>query len=415
MIARPFPLTDLRLVYLFAFIVCGFFGLFGSVNSILTGVAGLLALVALLTHRIPVLHTRAAKLMTVLCLLYVGGGLFALALHPDDPANQQHALMRLAVLWFLPLASSLALLDGKSLRKAIKTGAAAGAIATLIFVALELSLWRARAWGGAGNPGPFATVMTVQFGICTAAVFSAKNRWQSVLYLIASVAAALCVLASGMRTVFPALLLIPLFCFLQMQWQTGGLISARKSTAARLLIPALILLGGTIYYLQSDRLVLLWQEVNISLEGEITDTSLGQRLAMWQYARNELAGNWPAGVGLEKALDAMDARTEELYGFGINKTHFHNIIATALLRGGVVDLLSVLALWFSPLIVLFVAPHNAPPVAKCLLASLFLSYSLMALANLAFGHDILDHFFIAMMAISIALLNKDANESAGVN
>lgn len=397
-----------------AAIAAGGFPLIGSVASLCTGVAGFAAFALMLGGKVPVFLNPATRLLSGIIIVYVIAGFAGYALHPEDEANLQQAAMRGTFLWFLPLASLFAVLPAGKLLEAVATGAAAGAMATLAYVGFELLVvGHQRAWGGAGNPGPFATVMTVQFSLCILALFrdSSRTRW---LFAAGAIAAVLCILASGMRTVLPVLLLVPAFeAFDPWRRKTrAGSFGAAKRR--RRIWFVLVLAFAALAVAASGRVWDLQHEFAMTMQGKIAGNSLGHRMAIWQFAADRLPQNWLAGMGQDAAVSDLKAYTHAHFGYALGKTHLHNIALTALFRGGIIDFAATMLMLFSPLLVL-VRHRACNSEGMHFLVYLWLVYFLMAMTNLAFGHDVLDHHFIAMLAAASAiayrpLQEKDAGE-----
>ena len=387
-----------------AALAAGGFPLVGSVATLCTGAAGLVAFFLVLSGRLPLFRHPAIRLLSAVVLAYVGAGFISYVLHPRDEANLEQALMRCAFLWFLPLASLFAVLPARKLLEAIETGAAAGAIATLVYVGFEIFiLHRVRAWGGAGNPGPFATVLAVQFGLCILALFR-ESRSNRVLFAAGAAAAVLCILASGMRTVLPVLLLVPAFEALNL-WRrgTGSNLAAKPVLDTRRLIAfAAVLLLAVIAVAASGRFWNLQAEFAQAMQGDLAGNSLGHRWAIWQFAMERFPGNWLAGMGQDAAVEDLQTYAASRFGLGLHTTHLHNILLTALFRGGIVDFAATLVFLFSPLLVL-ARYRVCNGEGMRVFIYVWLVYFLMAMTNLAFGHDILDHHFIAMLAAASAI------------
>ncbi|MCB1385682.1 MAG: O-antigen ligase family protein [Nitratireductor sp.] len=406
------PARDLTLIGIGAFVLAGFFGLIGSFASAIAGLIGLVSLTAFAAGRIALPANRLVTWMSALILLYVLAGFLGLAMHPGDKSNLETALMRCAFLFYLPLVSLLTVLDHTRLLRTIELGAAIGAIATAAYVVFELAFLHDRAWGGAGNPGPFATVLAAQFTVCLLAAFRHAGS-RRIILLAGSAAAAFCVIASGMRTALPVLVLLPVGLALSLLFRRPELASTDASPPApprNLVLLAGFALVLAIAAASQDRLRELPGELaQISAHGGMNH-SLGHRVAIWHYASETLPDSWLTGIGQDAASDGLAAFTRARYGFELNKSHMHNIMLTALLRGGIFDLVANLALLFSPLLLLLAgARSGARAEGLQLIGALFLPYFLMAMLNLAFGHDVLDFYFVFMLAAGsvIAFLPDD--------
>ena len=397
-----------------AAVAAGGFPLVGSVASLCTGAAGLTAFVLVLSGKLPLFQHPAMRLLSAVIIVYVAAGFVSYALHPQDHANLEQALMRCAFLWFLPLASLFASLSARTLLETIETGAAAGAMATLAYVGFELLVLRhGRAWGGAGNPGPFATVLAVQFSLCILALFRDGER-NRLLFAAGALAAVLCILASGMRTVLPVLLLVPAIELIN-SWrpwrvETRTVSSIQPAGGKRLIWFVLLLLLAVAAVAASDRVWNLQHEFNQAMQGQLAGNSLGQRMAIWQFAVERLPENWLAGMGQDTAVADLQTYTASSFDRSLHTTHLHNILLTALFRGGVVDFAATLMFLFAPLVVII--RHRAfNGEGMRLFVYLWLVYFLMAMTNLAFGHDVLDHHFIAMLAAASAIAYRPLQET----
>jgi O-antigen ligase len=400
------PIHDrVNLVYLA--LLYAMLGLGGSVFSILVIGALSFCMIKLLAGRLSPSSDPMARSMALAGGLYFLTGA-AMALFQPDGGNLSLLWERAPFLGFLPLFSQLVLSGRDTLREGLETGALIGAIGLGIWVAVELVLFPdavsgVRAHGPSGNPGPLATTAALLFAASLFAVIHNTGR-RRLLAMIATVCAALTVGLSGMRTLLPALVLIPLLCLVAFPQMRKA--AARPLNLA-LLAASLALFVAIAGSLIADRIgVSVDYLAGNGLQPSGTD-SLGQRIAMWSCAWDAFQTAPLFGLGRSDALDFMTGCTLDLTGHGLSYSHFHNAIFTSLAFGGLVELAATLLLLLVP--AFWAWRHRADPEARygcALIAAILIVFGLNGVANIMLDHDIHDALFIHATTLALAMMAK---------
>lgn len=385
----------------------GGFPLLGSIASGLTGLIGLAGLWAYWRGHLRPARSTFTTCMTAAIVLYILSALLSLAMHPSDSGNQNQFLMRLAFLWFLPLASLIALLPPAHIVKTVEIAACIGAMAAGLIAVLEVVFFRERAWGNAGNPGPYALIVSVQYAICVLALGN-KGPKEQMFFAAGAAAAAWCILASGMRSFLPVIVLFPALLAVPAIARTGK--EKRFGAGGRQAVFLIAILAiSLVMVLSHERIWALHNELSMVFSGVPSDTSLGHRHAMLLYANEHLTDAWPLGIGQSAAMAGLETYTAFNFGFSLEKTHLHNVFLTAYFRGGILDLatttLFILAL---PLCGFIHWLSGEGGFHWRLASAVWLPYLLGSQLNLALGHDVLDHFHVFMLAV-IAALSSSGN------
>lgn len=375
-------------------------GLGGSLFSVLVFMALAFALAKAVTGRLALVRDPAIVAMAVAGLIYYVSGVLMIALNMDDAGNYELLLQRLPFLGFLPLFAQLALSDPPALRRALEQGALIGALGVGLWAGWDLLAGMPRAEGAPGNSGPFATTAAILFGICLLGLANAR-RGHAILLALGAVSAAFALVASGMRTLYPALIVLPLVALIVLpdlrhrlsgRWALAGL-------AAALIV--LVAAGG----IMGQRYLAFIADLELAGLEPTASSSLGQRLAMWQCALAGAADVPLFGMGRHDALVFMGQCTHELTGQPITHTHFHNVALNALVMGGLVELVAVGALLIVPVVVALRACRD--PETRHGAALVFVvatAFGLNGLANITFGNDIHDALFIHAVTVGMALM-----------
>ena len=386
-------------------LLAGGFGLLGSVASFMVSFSALFIIILFVFGKISVFAPPDVRRIAFLFLVYFLAGCTLAAIHYDPQASLQVFVMRLAFLGFLPLVSAFALTAPSQLRHSIEVGASAGAILTAAYAAYEITYLHERAWGAADNPGPFAVVMSVMYSACILGCIRPKFNNGTLLRIAGAAAAAFCILASGMRALLPMLIFAPAVAAWT-NFRLSGHISWKSVIGVSMF--AFVVLAALSSGFVSKRLSQIETDISQIQQNNSYNTSLGQRIIIWDYAWQKIPESPWLGFGEKKSAEDLAEFSKNEYGIDIFKSHFHNIVATSLMRGGILELIATIALLFGP--VMFAFGRRFEPMSRYgvgLMVCLTLTYLCSGLLNIGFGHDIMDHVFIFMMAVSCAITFND--------
>lgn len=381
-------------------------GMGGSVFSIMAVGAAVFSAAKIFLGRLTMTRQPMILSLAVAGLAYFGSGLLIIAANPADAANYTLAVERLIFLGFLPLYLQLSLMDRESLRDSLEIGAALGAAGVATWAVFEWAVYPLetisfRAHGAPGNPGPYATTAAVLFACCLLASFRA-GRTRRPLFVAASLCAAFGLIMSGMRTVYPALIVLPVLLFItwpeaRQRLATRGAMWAFAASAV-----LLVLVGS---FVLMSRLGHLLTMANFSGFSPTAANSLGERIALWYCAADAFREAPLFGLGRSDAYRYMHECTSALIGEPLEYSHFHNALATAAAFGGLVDVCATSALLLVPLY--WCWRHRRDPNSRygvILILSILTIYGLNGVTNLMLGHDIHDALFVHLMTVAFVLM-----------
>lgn len=268
-----------------------------------------------------------------------------------------------------------------------------------------------RPQGGAGNPGVFAATSAVVFVFALDAFASewrGKSGFRSrTIALAGAGAAALAVLLSGSRALWPVLILAPALFYV-----TGVRISRKALFAG-----ALALLVATVFAVTTiaERVELARGDIGKAQGGDLK-SPIGKRLAIWRVAIGAIAEKPLLGHGPDSPHRLMDERTVRETGIFVRYSHFHNFLLNETVRAGLFGTLAMLAMFAVPLVHAFKARGRDEIAADGfrLLAGCQIAFVASGAFNILFGHDILDALFVAATAVCLYFGHgRDAGAEAG--
>lgn len=384
------------------------YALLGFGGSLFTAlVIGALAysLARLATGRLQWTTDRMAWSIALAGFAYYLSGALMVALRPGDD-NLSLLWERAPFLVFLPLFAQMCLSERDGMRRGLETGALIGAFGLAVWIAVELVRFPGeiagfRAHGPSGNPGPLATTAAFLFAVNLFAIAHTAG-WQRLLAASGALLAALAVGLSLMRTLLPALVLIPILCLVAFpRFRQAALRPASLALFAVGLALFVAIAGSLIAGRIEDVLAYI---ADSGLRPSATD-SLGQRFAMWACAWDafELAPLF--GLGRAGAQAFLTGCALGITGEGLVYTHYHNAALTALAFGGVIELGVTLALLLVP--AYWAWRHRAAPEARygcALIAAVLIIYGLNGLANIMLDHDIHDALYIHATTIGLVMI-----------
>jgi len=284
----------------------------------------------------------------------------------------------------------------------LKVVEAVAPVAAVVGLCAALPVWSpaARIELMAGNASVFAVLAAIVFAINLIALLRDPGRTRRWVWLLGAVAAAILVVASGTRAMWPALLVVPGICAIcfrrggfPLGWRQGGI--ALTAVAA---------LAIASYGEVSARLGATASDLARIEEGDFTG-SIGQRYHLWRAGLEVFAENPVLGAGPGGFNDAVADRIEELSGERKVYGHAHNAIITELVRAGVLGLAALAALFLVPLAQILKAPRDGSGQAGlAFLLSVQAVYVLSGTTGLAIGHDILDATFISATCYCLYLV-----------
>ena len=363
----------------------------GSGTSILVTLAFLWAVICLVRHDFPLSRVRQARVLAVVMALFFVVEAFCGFISYNGMPTLREIIENFVFLSFLPLYSRLSVSSREDMRDALEIAAIIGAFAALLFSLFQMLVLHLRAEGGAGNAVPFAVACTVGYTILWLGCMRCSGGRRLVL-ATAICAAGACIILSGTRSVWPALLVVPVVV---------GAIYRRHFVSQGFGRAAVILivLAGSIGLLAANfienRVELAVQDVSTALDADNHSGSFGQRLVIWRVGV-ELFEEAPIfGQGPGNARHLLAERSRELTGIELVYSHYHDVFLNYAVRDGILGVLVVLAMILAPLIL--AARHERDEIGTygfAFLAGMEITFLLAGAIGIMFGQDIMDALFM---------------------
>ncbi|MFN3764874.1 MAG: O-antigen ligase family protein [Aliihoeflea sp.] len=323
--------------------------------------------------------------------LYFLAEFISMVVNEPTPRGIIGSIENLPFLAVILVFSRLAFSTREALEDWVEIGAVAGAFAAAIFAVCQVVfLDFPRATGLAGNPGPFAVVCAVLYGLCIMSAVRRRER-RRILVIFGALAAAAALMLSGMRTLWPVILFAPFIPVVAMgsRWTVRRL---AVYTAVSLALVAIV--GALTFSALENRIGALESDLALLERGDL-DSSLGQRLLMWQIGvdlvqERPIFGYGPKSVSATLAAHTADSEVTIQY------SHMHNFLLNAQVRSGILGLIAVLGLLLVPAAVGWHG-RNRDGTAQFgfgMMLVLAFAYVCSGMLNVNFGHDILDTLYI---------------------
>ncbi len=386
----------------FAFLLMAGLGVFGSVITFMITSAFIIIMIFQLTGRITTSgHPGFWQVARYFLAFFLVCAILAI-INFDEGRNLHVIVNRFPFLAFFPLAMALTYSRRNHVRNSLELGAVLGSILALIHVMVELSLNVNRAEGADGNAGPFAVAMCLAYTLCLLGLVRSGQTIRSLLMLSGAISAVICILASGMRVMWPLLIVIPVIAFYSVRHR--NVVNYNKYLVAGLILTSslvFLMLGELIW----NRVQLLVHDIDQIRQFGQFENSLGKRLVMWDYAWHSMPDIFWHGMGESRALTGLKEFSQSEYGFPISKSHFHNVLINAVMRGGIAELIVTIALLLGPVVVTWKYRQDAiSHYGFALILSIVATYTVSGTLNISFGHDIQDSLYTYLTAVGTFLV-----------
>jgi len=375
-------------------------GLAGSAVTVIAAGSALWAIASVAGKRFRLSLDRPTVILSLAALAYIIASVLSAMINlPGSSMSFGKTLAKLAplALFIAPLflVSRLRLSKPEDLLSAFSLGAALCGIFALPLAAYQVFQLELRAEGGAGNAIPFAMLCAL-FSTISLVNGEYPQTWRKALGWVGFACGTFAVFLSQTKGVAP-LPLIGAFVYL-------AAFKMRNIGLARivlLLAVVCVAMFGALYVSGAlNRLA----GATALFSGEIPhdDGSYAPRIMLWKAALQLFAEHPVFGSGPQNIRSLVAA-------MGAPYTHFHNGYLTAAVGGGVVGLVTLLALLLTPLVLSFQArrtPHGA--IRLYIAFMLVLTYMLGGMTNFIFGHDIYDSVFLFTASLCIASIGVAA-------
>ena len=147
-----------------------------------------------------------------------------------------------------------------------------------------------------------------------------------------------------------------------------------------------------------NRVNLAVTEIQQWYSGENLNDSVGLRLQMWKAGLQAVEQSPWIGYGYRNANKATSEYTPENKITIKNKTHLHNEYLTNLVSAGIIGLLALLTLLFTPLVIFYKQLKNKGNHHYALMGFLLcIGYITFGFTHIAFGEEHINAFYVLFM------------------
>ena len=294
---------------------------------------------------------------------------------------------------------SVTFVDRSRLLNAVEMSAMAAPIVALNILLLFFSEGSRPALA-AGNANVLALLAAILYVFNIGSAFRRKSR-MSLASLAGAFAAACIVILTGTRAMWPVLLLTPFLGLL--------IFGSRRNILAGFLAVCLTvtLIAGLGLLMSSSinaRIAALEADVAAISEGD-RSRSIGMRIQIYEAGYALFMEKPIFGYGPGNERSEIGAKTTEHGPKAVAFSHAHNAILNVALRSGLLGVVALLAVLFTPLFVALKAKKDDVGWAGLyVLTSLLLVYLLSGTVGLALGHDIHDTVYITGISYGLYLV-----------
>ena len=363
----------------------------GSMTSFLVVLAFLWAVIRIVHGDFPLSRVRPTRILAVVMGLFFVVEALCGFISYNGSQTLQEIIENFVFLSFLPLYSRVSVSSREGMREALEAAAVIGAFTALLLSLFQVIALHIRAEGGAGNAGPFAVASSIAYTILWLGCMRSEGRRRIVL-AAAICASGVCIILSGMRSLWPAVLIVPIVAGLIYRRHLPSYGLGRMAAILLVLVACIGLLAGK---LVEKRITLAVQDVTTALEADNYSGSFGKRLIIWRIGLDlfEEAPFFGQGPGNTQGL--LEKRSVALTGNELSYSHYHDVFLNYAVRDGILGVLIVLAMLLAPLIL--AARHERDEIGSygfAFLAGVAISYLLSGAIGIMFGQDIMDALFM---------------------
>jgi O-antigen ligase len=346
---------------------------------------------------------RPAMIIVLIFALFPASELLSWAVNSGQLIELKYIASSLLFFAAMPVYARLSLSEATDIWRAMYRGAALACAGAGLVAAAGIWLGFKRAEGGAGNPVPFAVVLSVllPMALCGWKDAEAKVRpWLAVAVLLGTTA----IVLSGTRSMLAAALLNLILAFIYL---ARSAIPLRRLAAAGFLVLAI----GTAIASSSDFIGRHFgntlRDIEAIQRGD-NSWSAGQRLRMWEAGVKLISERPVFGYGPHSVVEVMRRQTNEPgVESGLAFTHFHNLAINAWIRGGAPEFLAAMLVLFAPWLLCIRTLRRDGFGAGQLIANvLFVSYFVNSAISSGFWHDILTAFYIQTALCALYLCHS---------
>ncbi len=370
----------------------------GSAISVMLYSFFVWAVISLVLRRFEFQMTRSDRVLALTFTAFAALIVLTAVIAPNRSEIPHSTIWLLAFLSPWAVIPRLRATKGIDLLSPYIVGAAVGATIAAFVALIQSGIFGLRSEGGAGNPAVFSIMALCLMGIGGLNVAS-TSKVRQILGIAAVVGGMVALVTSLTRGVAIAMLpvLILLLVFDPARWRS---IVVRPISLA-------ILTAATVAFYSVERLLdRRWdqtvREFHRILMGQQTTKSIGERIRLWEAARDAFLDSpfWGHGIQNRMASLVPELSKDDLPIRGF--THAHNGFLSFALDGGILTLTALIAVLCAPVFIAWRAPRDANYRMRfCLALIVSTTYAVSGMTQIMFKHDIMDAFFV-FCAILIA-------------
>ncbi|MCO5159965.1 MAG: O-antigen ligase family protein [Mesorhizobium sp.] len=385
----------------FTAVVIGGGGVAGSLVSFLYSSALVLGVWRLSLGLIALPRERAVRLIGASFLAYFAAEALATLVNYAGPHDLLAIVANLPFIAFLLVFGRLSLTPRADVLRWTEYGSIGGAYGAGLFALVEVFVRGfPRAEGLAGNSGPFALVCAILFGFCVAIAIYRHDRMRGIAGG-AALFAAVGLILSGMRSLWPMLLIAPALLAWLLDFIPNTLFTRRTALVAA---AAAVIVASLGYSTVETRVMSLVKDIE-KVDAGNYDNSLGLRIRVWDAALELIAQKPVFGQGPAHARSALQTAASERGEKEISFSHAHNLVLNTLMRSGVFGLAAVIAMFAVPL---WAAGRRDKDeigrIGYALMVTFCTTYLVNGAFNVSLGHDIVDALFLYCMITTAYLV-----------
>lgn len=256
--------------------------------------------------------------------------------------------------------------------------------------------------GGATNPLLFGALSLLLAFFSVIRLPLETPRQQALSLLAFCVAGTACVLSQARGVWLEAPLLLMLLMYF---WHRARLLSRGPLLGICAAFLGLVTVSCTTPLIQ-HRINNAVAEYGAFLDHTDSESSVAIRIIMWQSGLRAATQQPLFGHGAHRTQQAAAAGLDEaaLQRKTLQYTHLHNEYVTTLVGRGLAGFISLLLLLAVPLVFFLRRARRPELLARNSIGALLCTgYALSGMTNLAFGHDVMNIFFLIFLSLTLPL------------
>ena len=396
-------MTNPRFIGILVFCIPAFILVVPGGGEVAFGILAVLGVAHAIKNRTHPLAEPSTRFMSLICWAFLLVAILTVV--AAEPSAEGFRRLGTSVHFLFAPFIALLLLATSGVMPRLVQGIKAGAILAGAVALGQLIVRTGEAANGVVNEiilGDLALLL----GFLAMVSFFDESRKEKLISALALGLGLTAALLSETRSTWVAAPLLALV--LLVIWQRAGHLSTRRIAAALSLavVIGVAFASTTIFQHRYQQMV---TELR-SLEDYSEVTSIRERVVMWKAAWKTAQDSPLLGHGLHKANHAVLPNVEsDIYRERIGAyTHLHNEFINTLTGKGILGVASLLLLMLGPVFILWKCLKPGEDQPKAAMSILIcIGFMIFGLTNLAFGHGIMNTFFVFMLGAMISQVSPE--------